>query len=207
LKPKAQELGLDLRLAGELEEAGEESQSLLLVLILALGLIYMVMASQYEALLHPFVIMFTIPFSSIGVIWALILSKTHFSMIVLIGIITLAGIVVNNAIVLIDYINLLRRKGMGLYEAVQEAGRIRLRPILMTTLTTVLALVPMALGFGSGSEMQAPMARTIFGGLTVATMFTLIFIPVLYCVFERVKSWVMSKVATLRSSGEVEKVG
>lgn len=195
LKGRAQEMGLDIRLAGELEEAGEESQSLLLVLLLAIALIYMVMASQYEALLHPFVIMFTIPFSSIGVIWALILSRTHFSMVVLIGAITLAGIVVNNAIVLIDYINLLRRKGLGLYEAVQEAGRIRLRPILMTTLTTVLALVPMALGIGSGSEMQAPMARTIFGGLTVAAMFTLIFIPVLYCVFERVKGWMMSKVA------------
>jgi len=170
--------------AGEQEEQSQAYTSLYFTLALAIALVYMVMASQFESLLHPFLIMFSIPFAAIGVVMVLFLTGTNISVPVFIGIIMLAGIVVNNAIVLVDYINLMRRQGMDLQEAILEGGRRRLRPILMTTLTTTFALIPMSLGLGSGAEMQAPMARTVIGGLTVASLFTLFFIPTLYSLFE-----------------------
>lgn len=179
--------GFVIRFAGEQEEQQKAYRSLIFTLMLAIALVYMVMAAQFESLLHPFVIMFSIPFATIGVVLILLPTGTNLSVPVFIGIIMLAGIVVNNAIVLVDYINLMRRQGMDLREAILEGGRRRLRPILMTTLTTVFALVPMSLGFGAGAEMQAPMARTVLGGLTVATLFTLFFIPTLYSLFESVK--------------------
>jgi HAE1 family hydrophobic/amphiphilic exporter-1 len=147
----------------------------------------MVMAAQFESLLHPFLIMFSIPFAAIGVILILFITGTNISVPVFIGIIMLAGIVVNNAIVLVDYINLMRSQGMDVREAILEGGRRRLRPIMMTTLTTVFALVPLSLGIGSGAEMQAPMARTVIGGLTVASLFTLFFIPTLYSLLESLR--------------------
>jgi HAE1 family hydrophobic/amphiphilic exporter-1 len=173
-----------VQFAGEQAEQQEAYGSLNFVFLLALALVYMVMAAQYESLLHPFVIMFSIPFAAIGVILTLFLTGTHINIPVFIGIIMLAGIVVNNAIVLVDYINLMRRQGMEMREAILESGRRRLRPILMTTLTTVFGLLPMSLGLGAGAEMQAPMARTVASGLTVATLFTLFFIPTLYSLFE-----------------------
>ncbi len=176
--------GFSIQFAGEQAEQQEAYGSLTFVFLLALALVYMVMASQFESLLHPFVIMFSIPFAAIGVILILFLTGTHLSIPAYIGIIMLAGIVVNNAIVLVDYINLMRSQGTEMREAILESGRRRLRPILMTTLTTVFALVPMALGIGAGAEMQAPMARTVVGGLTVSTLFTLFFIPTLYSLFE-----------------------
>ena len=176
--------GFFVRFAGEQEEQEEAYSSLAFTLLLAVALVYMVMASQFESLLHPFLIMFSIPFAAIGVILMMFLTGTNISVPVFIGIIMLAGIVVNNAIVLVDYINLMRRQGMDLRESILEGGRRRLRPILMTTLTTAFALVPMSLGFGAGAEMQAPMARTVIGGLTVASLFTLFFIPTLYSLFE-----------------------
>jgi HAE1 family hydrophobic/amphiphilic exporter-1 len=176
--------GFTVRPSGEQEEQQKAFRSLVLVLMLAIALVYMVMAAQFESLLHPFVIMFSIPFATIGVILILFLTGTNFSITVFIGIIMLAGIVVNNAIVLVDYINLMRRQGLEMREAILESGRRRLRPILMTTLTTVLALVPMSFGIGAGAELQAPMARTVLGGLTIATTFTLFFIPTLYSLFE-----------------------
>ncbi len=179
--------GFVVRFAGEQEEQAEAYNSLIFTLLLAVALVYMVMASQFESFLHPFVIMFSIPFAAIGVVLMLFLTGTNISVPVFIGIIMLAGIVVNNAIVLVDYINLMRRQGMDLREAILEGGRRRLRPILMTTLTTVFALVPMSLGFGAGAEMQAPMARTVIGGLSVASLFTLFFIPTLYSLFESVR--------------------
>jgi HAE1 family hydrophobic/amphiphilic exporter-1 len=179
--------GFVVQFAGEQEEQQEAYRSLILTLILAVALVYMVMASQFESLLHPFLIMFSIPFAAIGVVLMLFLTGTNISVPVFIGIIMLAGIVVNNAIVLVDYINLMRRQGMETREAILEGGRRRLRPILMTTLTTAFALIPMALGLGAGAEMQAPMARTVIGGLTVASLFTLFFIPTLYSLFESVR--------------------
>ena len=180
--------GFIVRFAGEQEEQQKAYRSLAFTLILAIALVYMVMASQFESLLHPFLIMFSIPFAAIGVVLVLFLTGTNISVPVFIGIIMLAGIVVNNAIVLVDYINLMRRQGMDLREAILEGGRRRLRPIMMTTLTTVFALMPMSLGLGAGAEMQAPMARTVIGGLSVASLFTLFFIPTLYSLFESARA-------------------
>jgi HAE1 family hydrophobic/amphiphilic exporter-1 len=146
----------------------------------------MVMAAQFESLIQPFVIMFAIPFATIGILGILGLTKTSLSIQSILGIIVLVGIVVNNAIVLVDYINLLRRRKMPLHEAVEEGGRRRLRPIIMTTLTTTLALSPMAIGMGSGGELQAPMARVVIGGLLTSTLITLVFVPVLYTTLEEV---------------------
>jgi HAE1 family hydrophobic/amphiphilic exporter-1 len=143
-------------------------------------IVYMVMASLFESLIAPFIIFLTIPLCVVGVIGILILTGTPLSIVAFIGIIMLAGIVVNNSIVLIDYINQLRAKGHNIREAVVEAGKTRLRPILMTSLTTILALIPLALGLGSGGEAWAPMARTVIGGLTTSTLVTLLVIPIIY---------------------------
>jgi HAE1 family hydrophobic/amphiphilic exporter-1 len=172
-----------LKYGGEQEQMAESSQSFSLALVLAVILVYMVMASQFESLRHPLVIMFSIPFAGIGLVCILFLTGTIFSMIVYIGMIMLAGIVVNNGIVMISYINILRDKGMSVSEAVHLGAGRRLRPILMTTFTTVFALLPMALGIGPGAELWAPMARTVIGGLSVSMIFTLIFIPTLYTIF------------------------
>ena len=185
--------GFTVQLSGEQEEQSKAYTSLMITFSLAILLVYMVMASQYESLLHPFVIMFSIPFASIGVILMLFLTGTNLSIPAFIGIIMLAGIVVNNAIVLVDYINLMRRQGTELREAIVESGRRRLRPILMTTLTTVFGMIPLALGIGEGSEMQAPMARTVLGGLSIATLFTLFFIPTLYSLMESAREKIMSR--------------
>jgi multidrug efflux pump subunit AcrB len=172
-------------LAGQNEEMMVSFASLRFALLLAIFLVYLVMASQFESLLHPFVIMFSLPLALIGVVAALLLTGQTISVVVLIGVILLAGIVVNNAIVLIDYINRLRRSGMEKIEAIVKAGRVRLRPILMTTATTVLALLPMALGFGEGAEIRAPMAIAVIGGLLTSTLLTLLVIPTLYSVMDR----------------------
>jgi len=154
--------------------------------VLALILVYMVMACQYESLRDPFVVMFSVPFAVIGVILMLFFTKTTFNVQSYIGCIMLGGIVVNNAILLVDTVNRLRRHGgMPLREAIEEAGRRRLRPILMTALTTSLALVPLAIGLGEGGEAQAPMARAVIGGLLSSTLITLVFVPVMYSIFER----------------------
>jgi HAE1 family hydrophobic/amphiphilic exporter-1 len=179
--------GLAVRLAGQNEEMAVSFRSLQFALLLSLFLVYLVMASQFESLLHPFVIMFTIPLALVGAVLALFMTGSTISVVVFIGLILLAGIVVNNAIVLIDFINQLRARGMEKIEAIVEAGRSRLRPIMMTTLTTVLGLLPLALGFGEGAEVRAPMAITVIGGLTVSTLLTLVVIPVVYAVVDRKK--------------------
>jgi HAE1 family hydrophobic/amphiphilic exporter-1 len=143
------------------------------------------MASQFESFLHPFVILFTIPLALIGAVFALFVTGSTISVVVLIGLILLAGIVVNNAIVLIDFVNQLRARGMKKPEALVAAGRSRLRPILMTTLTTVLGLIPLALGIGEGAEIRAPMAITVIGGLSFSTLLTLVVIPVVYSILDR----------------------
>jgi HAE1 family hydrophobic/amphiphilic exporter-1 len=159
--------------------------SLTMALLLAVFLVYLVMASQFENLLQPLLILFTVPLAGAGAILGLWLTDTRLSVIVFIGLIMLAGIVVNNAIVLIDRINQLRAEGMALQQAVIDAGASRLRPVLMTTLTTILGLLPMALSGGDGSEIRAPMAITVIFGLALATMLTLLFIPVLYALVSR----------------------
>jgi HAE1 family hydrophobic/amphiphilic exporter-1 len=148
----------------------------------------MVMASLYESLRYPLVVMFSVPFAAIGVILMLFLTNTTFNIQSYIGCIMLGGIVVNNAILLVDHINLLRRRDkLPLHQAIMESCRRRLRPILMTAMTTILAMTPLALGAGEGSEAQAPMARAIIGGLISANIITLILIPTLYALFERKK--------------------
>jgi HAE1 family hydrophobic/amphiphilic exporter-1 len=169
----------------EVEEQARSFQQLQLVLILAVLLVYAVMASQYESLRDPFIIMFSIPVAAIGVVVALLITGTAFSLQAYIGVIMLAGIVVSNAILLVDYINTLRRRdGMPLRQAVEVGGRARLRPILMTTLSTVLGLTPMALGYGDGGELQAPLARVVIGGLIASTAVTLVLVPAVYTLFE-----------------------
>jgi HAE1 family hydrophobic/amphiphilic exporter-1 len=174
-----------LLFGGELEEKERAFRELLFSLILAIALVYAVMAAQFESFRDPLIIMFSIPLAGVGVALALFLTNTVFNMQAFIGLIMLAGIVVNNAIVLIDYTNLLRREyGHTLREAIELGGRRRLRPILMTTLTAILGLIPMAMGLGEGGEVQSPMARVVIGGLTTSTLITLIFIPVLYYIVE-----------------------
>jgi HAE1 family hydrophobic/amphiphilic exporter-1 len=169
----------------EVEEQAKSFKQLQLVLWLAVLLVYAVMASQYESLRDPFIIMFSIPVAAIGVVLSLLLTNTSFSMQAYIGIIMLAGIVVSNAILLVDYINTLRQRDkMPLREAVELGGRTRLRPILMTSIATMLGLVPMALGLGDGGELQAPLARVVIGGLLASTMVTLVLVPAVYTLFE-----------------------
>ena len=169
----------------EVEEQAKSFNQLKIVLILAILLVYAVMASQYESLRDPFIIMFSIPTASIGIVGGLLLTRTAFSMQAYIGVIMLAGIVVSNAILLVDYINTLRRRdGMPLREAVEVGGRTRLRPVLMTSIATMLGLVPMAIGIGDGGELQAPLARVVIGGLLASTLVTLVLVPAVYTLFE-----------------------
>jgi CzcA family heavy metal efflux pump len=173
-----------IKLSGAVESQQESFFSLMGALILAVILVYMVLASQFKSLIDPFIIMFSVPLGLIGVIWALFLTETNLSVTSFMGVIMMAGIVVSNGILLIDYTNRLRGRGMGLQEALVLGGRTRLRPILMTTLCTILGLIPMAIGMGEGSESNAPMAIAVIGGLTVSTLLTLVFIPTLYSIFE-----------------------
>jgi len=174
--------------SGEQEEMQKSFRSLGFAFLLAVLLVYMIMAAQFESLLHPFLILFTLPMGLTGAIWALFITGQTLNVISIIGMVVLAGIVVNDAIVKIDYTNQLRRKGMGLREAILEASRVRLRPILMTTVTTAFGLFPMSLGLGRGSELQQPLAISVIGGLILATFLTLILIPLSYELAERVKS-------------------
>jgi HAE1 family hydrophobic/amphiphilic exporter-1 len=178
----------------EVEQQAQAFNQLRMVLILALVLVYAVMASQYESLRDPFIIMFSVPTAAIGVVLALKLTGTSFNMQAYIGIIMLAGIVVSNGILLVDYTNVLRRRdGLPLRQAVELAGRTRLRPILMTSIATALGLVPMSLGIGEGSELQVPLARVVIGGLTTSLLITLVLVPVVYTIFEEGFSWRRSK--------------
>jgi HAE1 family hydrophobic/amphiphilic exporter-1 len=172
-------------LSGQEEEMSRSLRSLLMAMGLAIFLVYLVMASQFESFLHPFVIIFSLPLGAIGVLAALFLTGRSISVVAMIGIVMLAGIVVNNAIVLIDAINRRRQEGLSKREAILEAGRNRLRPILMTSATTVLGLLPMALGLGEGAELRSPLAITVIGGLAVATGLTLLVIPVVYSLLDR----------------------
>jgi HAE1 family hydrophobic/amphiphilic exporter-1 len=177
--------GYEWRIGGQRQEMETSFASMRLAILLAIFMVYLVMASQFESLLHPFVILFSVPFALIGLLATLYLTGTTVSIVVLIGAILLAGIVVNNAIILVDYTNQLRREGASKIEALRQAGEVRLRPILMTTATTVLGLLPMALGLGEGSELRSPMALTVIGGLITSTALTLLIIPAVYSLLDR----------------------
>ena len=177
--------GFDWDLGGQQREMETSFASMRLALLLAVFLVYLVMASQFESLLHPFVILFSVPLAAVGVIVTLWLFDLRISLVVLIGVVLLAGIVVNNAIILVDYTNQLRRRGLATADALRRAGHVRLRPILMTTTTTVLGLLPMALEFGEGSELRSPMALTVIGGLLSSSLLTLLVIPAAYRLLDR----------------------
>ena len=193
----------------EVEEQAKAFDQLKWLLLLAVILVYAVMASQYESLRDPFIIMFSIPLAAIGVVLALKLTNTAFSLQAYIGVIMLAGIVVSNAILLVDYTTTLRtRDQMELRAAVETAGRTRLRPIIMTTLTTILGLVPMSLGIGEGAELQAPLARVVIGGLAASTLITLVFVPTLYTIFEEgLSAFRLKRPAAVTSDGEAPAAG
>jgi len=176
-------VGYDLTVAGSFEEQQKAFRELVISLVLALVLVYMVLACQYESLRDPLVVMFSVPLAAVGVLLTLFITKTTLNIQSYIGCIMLGGIVVNNAILLVDQAGRLIEDGMHTRDALIEAGRRRLRPILMTTLTTILGLMPLALGVGEGSEAQAPLARAVVGGLTGSTLITLVLIPAVYSLF------------------------
>lgn len=176
-----------VQIGGQREEMQQSFRSLMMVFLLAFLLVYMILAAQFESLIHPFIIMFAVPLALIGVVLTLFIAGQSFNIMSLIGIVVLVGIVVNDAIVKVDFINQSRKNGLGLRPAIEEAGKKRLRPIIMTTVTTVLALVPMAMGIGQGAELRRPLALAVIGGLTSATFLTLIVVPVLYFVMVKKK--------------------
>jgi multidrug efflux pump subunit AcrB len=177
--------GFSYRMAGQTEQQQGAFGSLGTATWMALMLVYMIMASQFKSLVYPFVIMFTVPLGLIGVIWMLLASGTTLSIMSFMGMITMVGIVVSNGILLIDFTDKLRERGMGPVHAILRAGQTRLRPILMTAIATILGMAPMALGLGEGSETNTPLARAVIGGLAVSTFLTLFLIPVLYLIAER----------------------
>jgi hydrophobic/amphiphilic exporter-1 (mainly G- bacteria), HAE1 family len=177
--------GVGLHIGGQGEELSNSVRSLLMAFGLAIFLVYLVMASQFESLLHPFVILFTIPLALVGAVLALLLTRSPVSVVVFIGLILLVGLVVKNAIILIDKVNQLREAGTAKREALVEGARSRLRPIVMTTMCTLFGFLPLALAFGEGAEVRSPMAITVIGGLLVSTLLTLVVIPVVYDLLDR----------------------
>ncbi len=177
--------GFTYHMAGQTEQQQGAFSSLFVAMLLALMLVYMIMASQFQSLVDPFVIMFTVPLGLIGVIWMLLVTHTTLSIVSFMGVITMVGIVVSNGILLVDFANKLQGRGLALRDAVLRAARTRLRPILMTALATILGMIPMAIGLGEGGETNVPLARAVIGGLTVSTALTLLLIPMLYMLFEQ----------------------
>lgn len=185
--------GYNYEIGGQAQDMADSFSDLAIALVFSIFLVYAVMAIQFENFLFPLIIMFSMPATVVGVMVGLFVTGLPLSIPAFIGIIMLAGIVVNNSIVLVDYINILRRKGMNRYEAIIEAGKSRLRPILMTTLTTVLAMIPVGLALGEGAETQQPLAVTIIFGLSVSTIFTLLLIPVVYTLFDDLTQKVVNR--------------
>ena len=176
-----------ITVTGEEEKRQESMHSLLFALLLSVVLVYMVMASQFESLLHPFTILLTIPLAVVGAILLFFITGTTINMMGVIGIVMLGGIAVNNSIILVDRINQLSQAGMELTDAIVEAGQQRIRPIIMTTLTTILAMLPMTFGFGEGASLRSPMAIAVIGGLITSTLMSLMVIPCVYYVLEKIK--------------------
>ncbi|MDW7679170.1 MAG: efflux RND transporter permease subunit, partial [bacterium] len=176
--------GMAIKIAGTAQDQAESFHILFIALILGIILVYMVMAAQFESLIDPFIIMFSVPFAIVGVVWALLITGKTLNMVSYVGMIMLVGIVVNNAIVLIDYINVMRARGKDVREAILISAPRRLRPVLMTALTTIFGLLPLALKTGEGAEMWSPLAISVIGGLFASTVITLIFVPTLYSIVE-----------------------
>jgi multidrug efflux pump subunit AcrB len=196
--------GFEVKMTGNVEQQQKTFSDLALAFALAILLVYVVMASQFQSLVDPFIIMFTVPLGIIGVLWALFLTGTTLSVTSFQGIIVMVGIVVSNGILLVDYTNHLRMRGMELHDAIVRGGITRLKPILMTSLATVLGLIPMAAGIG-GESTQAPLAIAVIGGLSVSTFLTLFFIPVLYTLFEeKFKRSMIAEEATVETAEQAQ---
>jgi len=180
-------------ITGQSEEWQRSQNSLLMAMALSVFLVYVIMASQFESLLQPFIIMFSVPLAFVGSALGLWVTQTSLSVVVFLGLIMLVGIVVNNAIVLVDYANLMRQRGLTAREAITQACAVRLRPILMTTATTVLGLLPMAIGLGDGAEIRTPMALAVVFGLLSSTLLTLIVVPSVYHLLEQ---WLGGRVSS-----------
>jgi HAE1 family hydrophobic/amphiphilic exporter-1 len=195
--------GYTYSFGGEVELIEDAFNDLTIVLILAILLVYMILAAQFESLMYPFIIMFTVPLALSGGFLGLAITGVYISVVSIIGFIVLVGIVVNNAIVLVDYINKRRDMGESRREAILNAGPIRLRPIFMTALTTILALVPLAVVGGEGSEIQLPMAIVVIGGLSLSTILTLIFVPVMYTVIDDIAHFFKKLFGMLDEEDEV----
>jgi HAE1 family hydrophobic/amphiphilic exporter-1 len=177
--------GIMVVISGAIKDQMDSFKDIALLMVISLILVYLIMASQFESLKMPFIIMFSIPFAFSGVAIALYLTHTSLSVISGIGAVMLIGIVVKNAIVLVDFINLMRERGHELYEAIAISGRSRLRPVLMTSATTILGMLPLAMSTGSGSELWSPMGVAVIGGLVFSTMVTLVLVPVVYGIFAK----------------------
>ena len=177
--------GVSVHYGGEYEEQQRAFRELLMVLALAVALVYLVMASQFESLLHPFVILFTIPLALVGAVLALAITGNTISVVVFIGLILMVGLVTKNAIILIDKVNQLREAGVAKRQALVEGARSRLRPITMTTMATLFGFLPLAIALGDGAEVRSPMAITVIGGLLVSTLLTLFVIPIVYDLMDR----------------------
>ncbi len=177
--------GIGMHIGGQGEELASSVKSRCFAFGLAVFLVYLVMASQFESLLHPFVILFTIPLALVGAVLALLLTRSPVSVVVFIGLILLVGLVVKNAIILVDKVNQLREAGVAKRQALVEGARSRLRPIIMTTLCTLFGFLPLAIAVGEGAEVRSPMAITVMGGLLVSTLLTLVVIPVVYDLLDR----------------------
>ncbi len=176
-----------IEVVGEEQKRQEAMSSLSFALILSIVLVYMVMASQFESLIHPFTILLTIPLAGVGAIWAFLLLGKSLSIMAYIGMIMLAGIAVNDSIILVDAINQFKAQGFSLRESIISAGENRIRPIIMTSLTTILALLPLTFGIGESAALRSPMAIAVIGGLVTSTLLTLVVIPCVYYVFENIK--------------------
>jgi HAE1 family hydrophobic/amphiphilic exporter-1 len=179
--------GIRLEVGGENEEMRRSFRDLVFAFSLALLLVYMILAAQFESLVHPTTILVSVPLALVGSVIGLALTGNGLNTMTLIGVVILVGIVVNDAIVKVDFINQARARGLSLRDAILEAGRVRLRPIIMTTVTTVLGLLPMALGIGRGADLRAPLAIAVIGGLLLATVLTLVVVPVVYATIEGVR--------------------
>ncbi|MGB9805098.1 efflux RND transporter permease subunit, partial [Desulfofundulus sp.] len=198
--------GYTVEFGGQQQQMAETFGDLSLALVLAVVLVYLVMVAQFESALYPFIIMFSVPVTMVGVTFSLLVTGRAFSVPAFIGLIMLVGIVVKNAIVFVDYVNILRRRGMERREAILKAGPTRLRPILMTALTAILAMLPMALGIGTGSEGQAPMATVVSGGLAFSTLITLVLVPVVYTILDDWKERWQTRWAGRRVTGTLRQV-
>jgi HAE1 family hydrophobic/amphiphilic exporter-1 len=192
-----------LEVGGENEEMRRSFGDLAFAFGLALLLVYMILAAQFESFLHPFTILMAVPLAVVGAVLALLLTGQGLNTMSLIGAVILVGIVVNDSIVKVDFINQARGRGMPLRDAILEAGRVRLRPIIMTTVTTVLGLTPMALGIGRGADLRAPLAIAVIGGLIVATLLTLIVVPVVYSLVEGLKGGALRMAGGVSADGSV----